>query len=167
LKTTRLIAADSSPLIGMATAGVFELLRNLYGTLMITRIVKDEVAGRPDRPGAPELETAMRAGWIRVAPAPPATWELTGLDAGEASTIALALEHPGALVLMDDQLGRTRAEELALEVLDTAGLLVAVQHAGLVSDTAPLVKRLLRRGFTLPDAARRTLDGTAPDAPAV
>lgn len=167
MKTNRLVAADSSPLIGMAAAGVFPLLRRLYGTLTITRIVKDEVTGHASRPGALELEAAMRAGWIRVAPAPPATWELTGLDAGEASTIALALTKPGALVLMDDQLGRVRAEELELEVLDTGGLLVAAQSAGLVSDTAPLVKRLSKRGFTLPDAARRALEGTAHDAPTV
>jgi predicted nucleic acid-binding protein len=161
---TRPVVADSSPLIGLATGGVFPLLEQLYGRLTITRVVKDEVTGRDDRPGARELDAAMRAGWIRVAPAPPATWELTCLDAGEASTIALAMTRPGALVLMDDLLGRSRAEELTLDVLDTGGLLLAARSAGLLADVALLVKRLARRGFTLPDAARRALDGTADGA---
>ena len=67
----RFVAADASPLIGLATVEALELLRDLFGTVMVTRLVKDEVAGEPDRPGARELDAAMRAGWLRVAPAPP------------------------------------------------------------------------------------------------
>ena len=153
----RLVAADSSPLIGLATAGAFDLLRQLFGTLMITRLVKDEVTARGDLPGAQELKAAMREGWIRVAAAPPETWHFDTLDAGEASTIALAQKRPGALVLMDDALGRTRAAELGIEVLDVAGLLLAAKRAGLIANTQPFVARLAGRGFTLPDAALRQL----------
>jgi predicted nucleic acid-binding protein len=157
----RLIAADASPLIGLATAGAFELLRELFEIVTITRLVKDEVTARSELPGAPELEAAMRAGWIRVAPAPPDTWKFTQLDAGEASTIALALAHPGALVLMDDTLGRGQAALLGLEVLDLAGLLLAAQRAGLIERVHPLVERLARRGFVIPeDALRRLLAET-------
>lgn len=157
----RLIVVDSSPLIGLAAGGVFDHLETLYGTLMITRIVKDEVTGRGDLPGAAELTAAMRSGWIRVAPAPPETWELTGLDAGEASTLALALKQPDSLVIMDDVLGRERAAELALEALDTAGVLLAMHAAGLVAQLQPVVARLTRRGFTLPDEAMRALTTAA------
>jgi predicted nucleic acid-binding protein len=69
--------ADASTLIALAAAGAFEKLARLFGTLTITRLVKDEVSARPDRPGARELEAAMRAGWIRVAPTPLDTWRLT------------------------------------------------------------------------------------------
>ena len=87
------VVADSSPLIGLATARAFHVLRDLYGTVTITRLVKDEVTGHPDRPGARELEAAMRAGWIRVAPAPPETWTFPTLDNGEASTLAHDMRH--------------------------------------------------------------------------
>ena len=153
----RLVVADSSPLIGMAAAGAFELLRGLFGTVMITRLVKDEVTGRPDRPGARELDAAMREGWVRVAPAPLETWRFESLDAGEASTIALAAQHEGALVLMDDVRGRQQAGELGLEVLDVPGLLLAAKRARLVDAVQPLVSRLARRGFTLPEDARSAL----------
>jgi len=142
-------------LIGLATAGAFELLRQLFGTLKITRIVKDEVTARDALPGARELTAAMREGWIRVAPAPPETWQFPELDAGEASTIALAAKRVGALVLMDDALGREHAMALGLEVLDVAGLLLAAKRAGLIDAIEPLVARLTRRGFTLPEAALR------------
>ena len=114
----RFVAADASPLIGLATAGALHLLRDLFGIVTITRLVKDEITGHPHRPGAPELDAAMRDGWVRVAPAPLETWRFTGLDSGEASTIALAVEHAGALVLMDDALGREQAAERGLELLD-------------------------------------------------
>src|SRR5688572_13269976 len=113
----RFVAADASPLIGLAAAGVLAVLRELFGTVIITRLVKDEVTARGDRPGAQELDAAMREGWVRVAPAPLETWRFAEIDAGEASTIALAAQHEGALVLMDDALGRARASALGLEVL--------------------------------------------------
>jgi predicted nucleic acid-binding protein len=153
----RLIAADASPLIGLATAGAFDLLRELFGTVTITRLVKDEVTARSELPGARELEAAMREGWIRVAPAPLDTWRFAQLDPGEASTIALALQRDGALVLMDDTLGREQAAALGLEVLDLAGLLLAAKRAQLIERVQPLVARLARRGFVIPEEALRTV----------
>jgi predicted nucleic acid-binding protein len=154
----RFVAADASPLIGLATANAFYLLRELFDTLTITRIVKDEVAAGGTLPGTRELDEAMRAGWIRVAPAPLDTWRFAELDAGEASTIALALQRDrGALVLMDDTRGREQATALGLEVMGLAGVLFAAQRAGLIDDVQPLLKRLARRGFTVSEEGLREL----------
>lgn len=153
----RFVAADASPLIALAASGALDLLRGLFETVTITRLVKDEVTGRGERPGAPEIDAAMRAGWLRVAPAPPETWRFAELDAGEASTIALAAGHESALVLMDDALGRAQAAELGLEVLDVGGLLLAAKRAALIDAVQPLLARLFKRGFTMPDQARRDL----------
>jgi predicted nucleic acid-binding protein len=153
----KIVVADASPLIGLAAAGVFHVLRELFGTVTITRLVKDEITGHQRRPGAKELEAAMREGWIRVAPAPLETWRLTGIDAGEASTIALAAQHERALVLMDDALGRAQAAELGLELLDLGGLLLEAKRARLVRAVKPLLSRLARRGFTMPADSRHTL----------
>ena len=153
----KFIAADASPLIGLAAAGVLDLLRALFGTVTITRLVKDEVAGRGDRPGTPELDEAMHAGWLRVAPTPLATWRFDQIDPGEASTIALAAEQNEALVLMDDALGRAQAVAAGLEVIDLPGVLLAAKRAKLIDAVQPLVNRLARRGFTLSDTARHAL----------
>jgi predicted nucleic acid-binding protein len=153
----RFVAADASPLIGLAAAGVLAVLRELFGTVVITRLVKEEVTARGPRPGARELDTAMREGWIRVAPTPLETWQFVEIDAGEASTIALAAQHEGALVLMDDSEGRAQAANRGLEVLDLAGLLLAAKRAQLIDAVRPLVSRLARRGFTIPEDARLAL----------
>ncbi len=151
-----LVAADASPLIGLATAGALDLLRGLFGTVIISRAVRDEVMAGGERPGAAELSAAMRAGWIRVAPTPMATWRSAELDVGEASTLALAEERgDSALVLMDDALGRERAAQRGIPLMDVADVLLAAKRGGLVDGIGPLLERLARKGFTVAEGRVR------------
>lgn len=145
--------ADASPLIGLATAGCFEVLRELYAEVIVTHAVKDEIEAGGRRAGAAELDAALRAGWIRAAPTPPETWHFTELDVGEASVLALALARPGAIVLMDDAAGRTVAEARGVEVRDLAALLLEAKRAGLIERISPCFRRLSRKGFVVPKAA--------------
>lgn len=119
-------------MIGLAAAKRFELLRRLYGRLIVTRAVLEEVMAGGRKPGARELSEALRDGWIRGAPTPSETWAFAELGTGEASTIALALDRPGALVLMDDLPGREHAAARGIETLDSAGVLQAAARAGLL-----------------------------------
>lgn len=64
----RLVVADASPLIGLASAGTLDLLRHLFGGVAITSTVRDEVLADGQRPGASELDAAIRNGWITVMP---------------------------------------------------------------------------------------------------
>ncbi len=161
-----LVAADASPLIVLAAAECLDLLRALFGTVVVTRAVVDEVMAGDLRPGQAEVSAAMRAGWLRVAPTPLATWRLSGLDPGEASTLALVSEHAGsALVLMDDALGRERAAALGIEAWDVADVLLRAKREGLVARIGPALTRLERKGFVLPEPRRRAaLAGEAADA---
>lgn len=126
----RPVIADASPLIGLAAAKRFDLLRRLFGRVVVTRAVLEEVMAGGPRPGARELAEALRDGWVRGAPTPSETWRFAELGTGEASTIALALRHPGALVLMDDVPGRERAASEGIETLDSAGVLQRADRAG-------------------------------------
>ncbi|MDE0448671.1 MAG: hypothetical protein OXH96_18565 [Spirochaetaceae bacterium] len=76
----RLVAADASPLIGLAAAGEFDLLRRLFGQLTITNTVRDEVLAGADLPGAAELAAAIRDGWIQVEHTPAAKAAFADLD---------------------------------------------------------------------------------------
>lgn len=90
----RFVAADASPLIGLATAGAFHLLKELFGRVKVTPAVRSEVLAGGSLPGAPELAAAIASGWIEVAEAPADVAAFTDLGAGEASTLALAVESP-------------------------------------------------------------------------
>lgn len=155
----RLVAADASPLIGLAAAGAFELLRGLFGRVTVTEVVRDEIQAGTDRPGARELAAAIRDGWVEVVPAPGGLEKLPELAPGEASTLLLAQEHgPECLVLMDEKLGRARAGALEVPVTGLAGVLLEARRSGLIDDLRPLFDRLAESDFRIsPEVVRAVL----------
>ncbi len=156
----RLVAVDASPLIGLARADVFGLLRDLFAEATVTRIVQGEVMTGKGRPGAPELSDAIKAGWVAVVDASADVDAFADLDDGESSTLALARDHDGPrLVVMDEPLGRWHAEELGVSVVGVAGILIEARKRGLVTAVGPILERLGREGFRLaPDLVRVVLE---------
>lgn len=154
----RLVAADASPLIGLAAAGAFELLRELFGRVVVTATVRDEIRAGGNRPGWGELTAAIQEGWIEVAPDPTDTEAFPELAEGEASTLQLAVAHgEGCLVLMDETLGRARARALSVPVTGLAGVLLAAKRAGLVDRVGPLFERLTANSFRISAEVVRTV----------
>lgn len=146
----RLVVADASPLIGLAAAGAFDLLRRLYGQVTITESVRDEVLAGGGRPGARELAEAIRAGWIVVVDAPWDAGVFPDLGAGEASTLCFAMGHPGpCLVLMDDLSGRAHARAVGLVLSGLAGVLIAARQHGYVDNVRTLLQKLEACNFRL------------------
>jgi len=146
----RLVVADASPLIGLAAAGGFDLLRRLYRQVTITDSVRYEVLAGGDRPGARELAEAIRARWIVVVDAP---WDASifpDLGAGEASTLCFAMGHPGScLVLMDDLSGRAHARAVGLALSGLAGVLIAARQQEYVDNVRALLEKLEASNFRL------------------
>ena len=65
------------------------------------------------------------------------------LDAGEASTLALAVESPDHfLVLIDEPLGRARGHASRIAVTGLVGVLLAAKRAGFIPSIRPLFERL-------------------------
>ena len=60
-----IVLSDASPLIGLAAAGCFEVLRELFDTVHITESVRKEVTARKHLPGAAETTRGIRSRWIR------------------------------------------------------------------------------------------------------
>ena len=147
----KLVAADASPLIGLAAADAFELLERLFGRVTVTPEVRDEVLAGGELPGAAELVAAIASGWVEVAGARGDPGRFPELGAGEASTLLIALAHPEdeCLVLMDDALGRAQARALGIPVTGLAGVLLAARRARLVRRLRPLFERLERSNFRI------------------
>ena len=61
----RFVAADASPLIGLATAGAFHLLKELFGRVRVTPAVRSEVLAGGSLPGASELAAAIASAGSR------------------------------------------------------------------------------------------------------
>lgn len=86
------VVADSGPLIVLAAIGHLELLRELYGRVLVPAQVHHEVVVAGDgKPGSAEVGAA---GWIVVEPVEEGDPVCAGLaitlDPGEAAALALA-----------------------------------------------------------------------------
>ena len=163
----RLVVADASPLIGLAAAGAFHLLHNLFDQVTVTAAVRDEVLAGGSRPGARDLTEAIENGWIEVAAVRADSEHFTELGAGEASTLALAIESPDrCLVLMDEPLGRAHARAHGIAVTGLAGVLLAAKRGGFISSVRHFLERSEASNFRLSEELIQTILEQAGEAPA-
>jgi len=148
------VVCDASVLINLARIGDLELLRRLYGELLVAEAVWREVVieGR----GQPGAEAVSTASWIQAREV--LNQDLVralrqDLDAGEAEAIALALEARADLLLIDERLGRETARHLGLQYVGLIGVLVAAKRSGFIEAVKPRLDVLRdAAGFRVSDA---------------
>lgn len=144
----RLVLSDSSPLIALAAAGGFGLLRELFGDISVTVQVRGEVLVGGTRPGATELRRAIAARWIhlhRVAKDAP---EFPKLGAGEASILSAAVAAGGdCYLLLDDESARREAQAHGIDFTGTLGVLAVARRRKLIPALKPYLERLFEHGF--------------------
>ena len=71
---------------------------------------------------------------------------------GEAECIALAMERPGSLLLLDDLAAREMAKANGCLFIGTVGILIEANRSGLIGDLAPFFKDLREKArFWLAD----------------
>jgi predicted nucleic acid-binding protein len=68
------------------------------------------------------------------------------LGAGEKEVLALGMQVPGAVIILDERLGRLRAAALQLTFTGTLGVLLRAKAEGRIPRIAPLVEHLGRLG---------------------
>jgi uncharacterized protein len=151
-----IVVSNSSPLISLAAIGRIEVLRELYGVITIPRAVYNEVAAQdPRRPGAVEVRSYD---WIscKEITNPSVATALEGkLDRGEAEAIALALDLPAELLLMDERLGRVEAARFGLRFVGTLGVLIEAKTRGHLREIKPVLEDLeTKAGFHMSEALR-------------
>lgn len=98
--------------------------------------------------------------WLRVVnpQSAPSEWLASDLGAGEIGAMALALEHPERVLLLDDMLARRTAQAAGLRVWGTLKVLLEAKSRGMLGEIEPLVARLSDAGMWIsPDVRRRIL----------
>lgn len=144
-----IVVSNTTPLIGLASIERFDLLRRIFGELIIAQAVYDEavVAGR--EVGGAKREV-LAAGWIKtvhVKDRLAVEVLLDELDLGEAETIVLARELAADWVLMDEKKGRRKLTQLGLQKIGTVGILLKAKQVGLITELRPELDLLRQRGF--------------------
>ena len=129
--------------------GVLHILPALVRTVTVPPAVQEELnTGRNLGLSLPDLQGLD---WIVVrGPSSPATLSLvTDLGSGEREVLALALETPDTVCVLDDALARQVARTLQLRITGTLGVLIDAKRAGIIPTVRPLLDQLQSLGFRL------------------
>lgn len=146
-----IIVSDNSALSCLAELGELDLLRQLYGTVVITTTIQQE-ACHASAPAALRQFIERLQPWLVVLPdVTPYLEETKALDPGEASAITLAWQNREcSLLIIDEKRGRRVSSALGLRITGAAGVLTDAAAAGLV-DFEGIFRRLAKTKFRLTD----------------
>lgn len=77
----------------------------------------------------------------------PSEWLALDLGVGEIAAMALALENPDRVVLLDDMLARRTAQVAGLQVWGTLKVLLEAKSHGIIEKVEPYVSKLSDSGM--------------------
>ena len=143
------VVCNTSPLQYLHQIGQLGVLPAVAGHVIVPAAVLVELAeGRSRGVDLPSLDGLA---WVTVrtplsASATPPT---VGLGPGETQVLALALEMPGAVVVLDDARARRFAELRHIPLTGTLGLFIDAKRAGFLAAVRPCVDQLQLHGFRL------------------
>lgn len=162
-----IVISDTSAIVNLAVVGRLEILRELFGKVLIPQAVRREAAMA--NPAVLRQTNLLNLAWIETAAItnrPLLAAIQPQLDAGEAEAVVLAVETKADLLLMDERRGRRIATDLGLRVIGLLGVLVEAKHRKLLPSVKPLLDDLVARaGFWVSQSLyERTLQaaGEAP-----
>jgi uncharacterized protein len=149
---------NTSPLQYLHQLRLVDLLPRLYSRiLMPTAVVGEIEAGRAlghDLPDVPALS------WATVVTPTIAAFlpTVADLGGGERQVLALAVETPAAVAILDDALARQHGRLLRLRLTGTLGVLLRAKREGAISALRPLLDRLSELRFRVaPDVRAEVL----------
>ncbi|MFE4106087.1 DUF3368 domain-containing protein [Almyronema epifaneia] len=144
-----LVIVNTSPLLYLYQAGYLALLKQLYGKVITPMAVKKELdAGQQQGIQVPDLSQLE---WLKVVTAQSSALVpvVTDLGAGETEVLALCLENPNSLMILDDQLARRMANIYQLKYTGTLGVLIKAKQAGYLESIAPVITKFQSLGMWL------------------
>jgi uncharacterized protein len=151
------VISDTSPLQYLHQLGLLHVLPALAGRIVVPTSVESELlVGKELGINLPDL---AKLDWveIRTPNSRPALPLIHDLGPGETETLMLALERPGATVLLDDGLARRVAGLLEIPFTGTLGLLLDAKQKGLVPTLRPILDELQTLRFRVSPQTRSTI----------
>ena len=158
------VISNTSPLFYLHQIGRLNLLQKLYSSIKTPNAVYQELqAGKDQGISIPNIQDLE---WINIA-APKTEYvpNIIDLGAGEAEVIALGIENPNSLLILDDALGRRIARLYNLKFTGTLGVLVRAKESGYIDLVAPLIQSLQQQGMWLTQDIISSILKLAKEAP--
>lgn len=135
----KVIIADTSCLILLDKIELLDLLSKLFNIITITEEIAFEFG--KDLPAFFRITNPSNKIYQTILEA--------SLDKGEASALALAMEHENSLLIIDDLKGRNYAKSLNISITGTAGILVEAKLSGYLPSLLPVITKIKETNFRL------------------
>jgi len=139
------IISNTSCLIVLDNIGMLDILKELYGKIIITQQVKDEFG--KNVPEWIEVEDVNDKKYLELVK--------NFVDLGEASTIALAVERNKNIVILDDMKARKLAQKLNLKITGTVGIIIKARNKNIITSIAKVLNKLKKDGFRISEHLER------------
>jgi len=149
--------SNTSPLLYLYRINAIDWLPELFNEIWIPNAVVLEL--REGQQRGYDVPVPSAYAWLQIVEPQSIPTELTTLDLGmgELAALALALETPNRIVLLDDGLARRTAQASGLTVWGTLRVLLEAKSQGLTESIAPLVDRLRDSGMWLSEDIRNRI----------
>jgi predicted nucleic acid-binding protein len=137
-----IIIADTTCFIILSKINELQLLKDLYGTIYTTVDIASEFnSPLPEWVIIRHIADDQKKQILELQ-----------IDKGEASAIALALEIPKSVVVLDDLKARILAEKLGINITGTIGIIVKAKLRGVIPSIVPLLTKIKETNFRLSTA---------------
>ena len=148
---------DTSPIQYLHQTGFLHLLAEFYTRIIIPPAVVDELErGRSIGVDLPDVRALP---WLTIQAPEELDKVLAAADlgAGEKEVLALGAQLPGAVLILDERLGRLHAEALKLTFTGTIGILLRAKVEGRIPRIDHLLEHLDLLGFRLSARTRAAI----------
>lgn len=143
----RNIISDSSCIIALDNIGMLDLLKHLYGNIIISKEVAAEY-GSPLKKWMTVKDITNKT-YLRI---------LSGIvDEGEASAIALYFEIKDSTLILDDLKARNLAKDLGIKYTGLMGMLVKAKQKKLIGAVKPVLFKLEANNFRISENLKHSI----------
>lgn len=130
-----IVISDTTPIISLLKANRLDLLRKLYGKVLIPNAVYKELT--ENITFAKEAKIIKDIDYLTVVAVEneksvSVLRNVTGLDAGESEALIMYDEQKADLLLMDEHKGRSVAKQLNVRHIGTVGVLLLAYDKGMI-----------------------------------
>lgn len=135
------IISDTSCFIILTNIGELKILRKVYGQIVTTPEIAAEYGETlPEWVEIVSVTDKYRQQILEMQ-----------IDKGESSAIALALETPDSLLILDDYKARKIAERLGITFTGTIGVIIKAKLKGIIPSIKPILEKIKKTDFRLSD----------------
>lgn len=144
----RRVVVNTTPLIALSHVGQLDILKKLYGEIIIPQAVYKELSVKEESICKKMVNSSLD--WIRIDNIQnqmAKSMYKTQLHEGEVEVMILSKEIQADVVIIDDANAKKHAKYLELLVTGTLGILIKAKQKGYVDELKPILHQMVQNGI--------------------